>query len=97
MNENEGKVDAKEIKRLINNPMSNVDIIKRLGGRTKVLMYDEFKKFDTLEDAMRPWDNLVFLLRTEEDFGHWMAIKRTLIGSRSLIRTGIFRTFRKSM
>ena len=44
MNENEGKVDAKEIKRLINNPMSNVDIIKRLGGRTKVLMYDEFKK-----------------------------------------------------
>ena len=44
MNENEGKVDAKEIKRLLNNPMSNVEIIKRLGGRTKVLMYDEFQK-----------------------------------------------------
>ena len=25
---------------------------------------------------MRPWDNLVFLLRTEEDLRHWMAIKR---------------------
>lgn len=70
------KTDAKEIKRLINNPMSNVEIIKRLGGRTKVLMYDEFKRYVALEDAMKPWDNLVFLLRTEEDFGHWMAIKR---------------------
>lgn len=70
------KINLKDVKRLANSPMSNTDIIKRLGGRTKILMYDEFKKYDKLEDALRPWDNLVFLLRTEEDFGHWMCIKK---------------------
>ena len=73
----EKKSDVKEIKRLLNNPMSNVEIIKRLGGRTKILMYDEFSKFDDLESVLRPWGNVVFLLRTEEDFGHWMCIKRS--------------------
>lgn len=70
------KVNVKEIKKLKNNPMSNTDIIKRLGGRTKILMYDEFNKYTDLEDVLKPWDNVVFLLRTEEDFGHWMCIKK---------------------
>ena len=74
--EKEGGVSVKELERLANSPMSNIDIIKRLGGRTKILMYDEFNKYNDLEDVLRPWDNVVFLLRTEEDFGHWMCIKR---------------------
>lgn len=72
-----GEIDVKELKRLANSPMSNTDIIKRLGGRTKILMYDEFNKYDDLEKLLEPWDNLVFLLRTEEDFGHWMCIKKS--------------------
>lgn len=72
-----GEIDVKELKRLSNSPMSNTDIIKRLGGRTKILMYDEFNKYDDLEKLLEPWDNLVFLLRTEEDFGHWMCIKKS--------------------
>lgn len=71
------EADIKEIKRLVNSPLSNTDIIKRLGGRTKILMYDEFNNYDNLEKLLEPWDNLVFLLRTEEDFGHWMCIKKS--------------------
>lgn len=70
------RIDAKKIERLKNSPMSNTEIISRLGGRTKILMYDEFQRYDDLEDILRPWDNVVFLLRTEEDFGHWMCIKK---------------------
>ena len=72
----ESSASLSELKSLANNPMSNNDIIKRLGGRTKILMYDEFNKYEDLEDVLRPWDNVVFLLRTEEDFGHWMCIKK---------------------
>ena len=75
--EDKSGVSLSELKSLANNPMSNNDIIKRLGGRTKILMYDEFNKYDDLEDVLRPWDNVVFLLRTEEDFGHWMCIKKS--------------------
>lgn len=75
--EDKSGVSLSELKGLANNPMSNNDIIKRLGGRTKILMYDEFNKYDDLEDVLRPWDNVVFLLRTEEDFGHWMCIKKS--------------------
>ena len=74
--EEEDKVDLKDLKHLANSPMSNTDIHKRLGGRTKILMYDEFNKFNDLEEVLQPWDNVVFLLRTEEDFGHWMCIKK---------------------
>lgn len=72
----EEEVNTKDINKLLNSPMSNIEITKRLGGRTKILMYDEFNKYDDLEDALRPWDNIVFLLRTEETFGHWMCIKK---------------------
>ena len=68
----ERAVSVRELKELANTPLSNNDIIKRLGGRTKILMYDEFNKYESLEDALKPWDNVVFLLRTQEDFGHWM-------------------------
>ena len=74
--EEEDKVDLKDLKHLANSPMSNTDIHKRLGGRTKILMYDEFNKYSDLEEVLKPWDNVVFLLRTEEDFGHWMCIKK---------------------
>ena len=70
------RVSAKELKELTNTPLSNNDIIKRLGGRTKILMYDEFNEYEDLEDVLKPWDNVVFLLRTQEDFGHWMCIKK---------------------
>lgn len=72
----EKEISLKELKQLANNPMSNTDIVKRLGGRTKILMYDEFNKYNDLDDILRPWDNVVFLLRTEDDFGHWMCIKK---------------------
>ena len=69
-------MSVRELKELANTPLSNNDIIKRLGGRTKILMYDEFNKYESLEDVLKPWDNVVFLLRTQEDFGHWMCIKK---------------------
>ena len=76
MSEEGGAVSVKQLKELANTPLSNNDIIKRLGGRTKILMYDEFNKYESLEDVLKPWDNVVFLLRTQEDFGHWMCIKK---------------------
>lgn len=69
--------ENKKLERLTQKCLTDRNIIKRLGGRTKIVMYDEFKDFNTIEEVLSPWDNTVFLLKTEDDFGHWMCMKRT--------------------
>lgn len=53
------------------------EITNYLGGRTKVLKYNEIPQYSSLEQLLHPYNNVVILLETKHDFGHWICIKRT--------------------
>ena len=62
---------------LTRQPLSDADILKRLHGKTKVLVYSDFQEYDDLDSLLAPYDNVVFLLKMMPNYGHWMCIKRT--------------------
>ena len=62
---------------LTRQPLSDADILKRLHGKTKVLVYSDFQEYDNLDSLLAPYDNVVFLLKMMPNYGHWMCIKRT--------------------
>ena len=62
---------------LTRKPLSDSDILKRLQGKTKVLVYSDFQEYDDLDSLLHPHGNVVFLLKMKPNYGHWMCIKRT--------------------
>lgn len=68
--------EIKTLKAYLNKPMSNTEIMKRLGGRTKILMYDQLNDYEDIDAVLEPYGNCVILLRTENNFGHWICLKR---------------------
>ena len=66
-----------ELTKLTRTPLSDTDILKRLGGRTKVLVYSDFQDYVDLDSLLEPYGNVVFLLKMTDNYGHWMCIKRT--------------------
>ena len=62
---------------LTRQPLSDADILKRLHGKTKVLVYSDFQEYDDLDNLLAPYGNVVFLLKMMPNYGHWMCIKRT--------------------
>ena len=62
---------------LTRQPLSDADILKRLHGKTKVLVYSDFQEYDDLDSLLAPYGNVVFLLKMMPNYGHWMCIKRT--------------------
>ena len=86
---------------LTRKPLSDTDILKRLHGKTKVLVYSDFQEYDDLDSLLAPYGNVVFLLKMMPNYGHWMCIKRTggrisffdsyvYIGYRVILRTARF-------
>ena len=66
-----------ELIKLTRTPLSDADILKRLGGRTKVLVYSDFQDYVDLDSLLEPYGNVVFLLKMTDNYGHWMCVKRT--------------------
>ena len=61
---------------LTRQPLSDADILKRLHGKTKVLVYSDFQEYDDLDSLLAPYGNVVFLLKMMPNYGHWMCIKK---------------------
>ena len=61
---------------LTRKPLSDTDILKRLHGKTKVLVYSDFQEYDDLDSLLAPYGNVVFLLKMMPNYGHWMCIKK---------------------
>ena len=45
---------------LTRQPLSDADILKRLHGKTKVLVYSDFQEYDDLDSLLAPYGNVVF-------------------------------------
>lgn len=65
-----------DIEVLKHQSLGDNDIINFLGGRTKVLKYNEINSYADISSLLHPYGNVVILLETHQDFGHWICIKQ---------------------
>ena len=56
------------------------ELVKALNGKVKVLAYDELLKFDTIDEAMYPYNNLVILyfwdFSNNVKNGHYIGLRK---------------------
>jgi len=63
-------------------PYSEDDIMNALEGKSKIVSYNEISKFRNLDDLLQPYDSVVLLYTTKENFGHWITIFK--VGKRAV-------------
>ena len=54
-------------------PLSNVDIINKLNGKTNIVMYPDLARVRKVEDILVN-DSVVILYETRPNVGHWVCI-----------------------
>ena len=69
----EGATDLETLKRT---PLGDNDISNYLDGKTKIVKYNEIPNYKNILELLSPFNNVVILLETQQDFGHWICIKR---------------------
>ncbi len=75
------KFTSKNLKKLKEKSLSNVEMLDFIDGKAHVYTYPELAKFKNIEDAFKPY-NIIFLLYESRDgYGHWV----TLINKRHSI------------
>lgn len=70
----EAETDYEKLKRM---PLGDHDLSAYLNGQTKIVKYNEIPFYKNIEQLLNPYGNVVILLETKHDFGHWICIKMT--------------------
>lgn len=69
--------DVADLETLKRTPLGDNDISNYLDGKTKIVKYNEIPNYKNILELLSPFNNVVILLETQQDFGHWICIKRT--------------------
>lgn len=59
-------------------PLSNNDILRLLGGRTRVIHYEELAGFSSIESLLSPYGSAVILYPSVGNVGHWTCVLYTV-------------------
>jgi len=51
--------------------LSDLDVLKLVKNRAKVLLYKDLKKYNTLDEALGPHEAIFLLYETKPQYGHW--------------------------
>lgn len=62
------------IKKMMKKSLSDVEIINFLDNKTKILTYPELTKYETLDELLYPYDNVIILYLTGKNYGHWTCL-----------------------
>ncbi len=62
------------IKKLESKPFSGEDILNILDQKTKIVLYNEIKKYKSIDSLLHPYGNVVILYETKPGYGHWVCI-----------------------
>lgn len=57
-------------------PYSEQDILNILDGKTKIITYKDLRKYSTIDELLRPYDNVVLLYETKTNYGHWTCLMK---------------------
>jgi hypothetical protein len=54
--------------------LSSDDIIKKMKGKTKIVLYNELKNYNRIDNVFGPYDCIVLLYLDSHNTGHWTAL-----------------------
>lgn len=64
------KLDEK-IRHLMYKPTDSTNVIKALNGKTKMIVHTQFKNYKTIDELLKPYDNIVVLIEELKNMGHF--------------------------
>ncbi len=62
------------INKLKKKALSGEDILNCLDGQTKIIKYNEIFKYNDIESLLYPYNNIVILYETKNNYGHWVCV-----------------------
>lgn len=62
------------IKKEVEHPLSNTEIVRMMNGQTKIIRYPEIFKMKSIMDLISPFGNCFILYETSEGHGHWVCL-----------------------
>lgn len=64
----------KSLEQLKKISLSDKDLIKKLDGDTKIVLYRDLDKFDNIDELLYPHGNCVILFEAKAHYGHWVCL-----------------------
>jgi hypothetical protein len=58
-------------------PLSNVDIKKKLHGHVNIIKYESLVNYDNIDDILGEWGCCVILYELRNNSGHWVCLFKT--------------------
>ena len=65
---------SKNLTKSLSKSLSMEEVSKLLNGKVRVITYDEFKKYKTLDDALGKYNAVVILYMSSDNYGHYCLI-----------------------
>lgn len=62
------------MKKLIGKSLSNNEIYDVFDGKIKILTYPELEQYKNIDELLYPYDKVIILYLTSENYGHWVAL-----------------------
>lgn len=62
------------IRKLMKKALSNHDIVKFFNGQIKILIYPQLAEYNSIDELLSPYGQVIILYLTSENFGHWVAL-----------------------
>lgn len=63
-----------EILKEQNKPLSNIEIMDLVKGKAKVVLYEDLKDYDDIDELLSPYGAVYLLYQVKSNFGHWCAL-----------------------
>lgn len=54
--------------------LSNYDILKKLNGKTNIILYPDLHKYHNIDEILEPYGVCVLLFESKKNYGHWCCI-----------------------
>jgi hypothetical protein len=58
-------------------PMTSIDILQRLDGKTNIVLYRDLYKYSNIEQLLYPHGSFILLYESSPNSGHWVAILKS--------------------
>lgn len=67
-------MNATELKRLMNIPLSDTQILNLVGGQANLIMYPDMHKMKSVDELLEPHGACIILYESKPSYGHWTAL-----------------------
>lgn len=69
-----GKLVSPELKKAKGYSLTDSDVVKLVDGKAKVVLYEDMKDYDTIDELLKPHGAVFILYQQQPNSGHWVAL-----------------------